>query len=163
MTNLDEQGRPEPPLAADENATLLGFLDYERATLAWKCAGPGAGGLQVMVAASSMTLGGILKHLTYVEDLWFSRILPGRDPEPPWDTVNWDADHDWDWHSAAGDTPSRAISSGVCRSAPATAVIASEVIPEVGHLAASALRERSQRGPERRDDTPDRYFVHDAD
>ena len=62
-----------------------------------------------MVAASSMTLGGILKHLAYVEDLWFSRFLHRRDPEPPWDTVDWDADHDWDWHSAAGDAPRAAL------------------------------------------------------
>lgn len=34
MTELDEHGRPEPPPAADEAATLLGFLDYQRATLA---------------------------------------------------------------------------------------------------------------------------------
>jgi hypothetical protein len=27
MTELDEHGRPEPPVAADEVATLLGFLD----------------------------------------------------------------------------------------------------------------------------------------
>ena len=105
MTNLDEHGRPEPPPAADENATLLGFLDYQRATLAWKCAGLDAAGLGATVAASPMTLGGMLKHLAYVEDMWFSRFLHGRDPEPPWDTVDWDADHDWDWHSAAGDTP----------------------------------------------------------
>ena len=26
MTDFDEQGRPEPPVAADEPATLLGFL-----------------------------------------------------------------------------------------------------------------------------------------
>jgi hypothetical protein len=39
MTDVDEQGRPELPLAADETATLLGFLEYQRATLAWKCAG----------------------------------------------------------------------------------------------------------------------------
>jgi hypothetical protein len=36
MTALDEQGRPEPPLAGDETATLVGFLEYQRATLAWK-------------------------------------------------------------------------------------------------------------------------------
>ena len=52
-----------------------------------------------------MTLGGMLKHLAYVEDLWFSRFLYERDPEPPWDTVDWEADPDWDWHSAAEDTP----------------------------------------------------------
>ena len=105
MTILDEQGRPEPPLAADETATLLGFLEFQRATLAWKCAGLDAAGLGATVAASSMTLGGLLKHLAYVEDLWCSRRLHGRDPQPPWDTVDWKADPDWDWHSAAEDTP----------------------------------------------------------
>jgi uncharacterized damage-inducible protein DinB len=105
MTDVDEQGRPEPPLAADEAATLLGFLDFQRATLAWKCAGLDAAGLQATVAASSMTLGGLLKHLAYVEDVWCSRRLHGRDPAPPWDTVDWQADPDWDWHSAAEDTP----------------------------------------------------------
>ena len=107
MTHLDvdEHGRPEPPVAADENDTLLGFLDYQRATLTWKCAGLDAAGLAATVAASSMTLGGMLKHLAYVEDWWFSRFLYERDPEPPWDTVDWDADPDWDWHSAAADTP----------------------------------------------------------
>ena len=105
MSNLDEQGRPEPPFAADETATLLGSLDYQRATLAWKCAGLDATGLAATVAASSMTLGGLVKHLTYAEDLWFSRSLHGQDPEPPWNTVDWDADRDWEWHSAAADTP----------------------------------------------------------
>ena len=60
--------RFEWSLAADETATLLGFLDYQRATFAWKCAGLDAAGLQATVAASSMTLGGMLKHLAYVED-----------------------------------------------------------------------------------------------
>jgi uncharacterized damage-inducible protein DinB len=105
MTDVDEQGRPEPPLAADETGTLLGFLDFQRATLEWKCAGLDAAGLSATVAASSMTLGGMLKHLAYVEDLWCSRSLHGRDPQPPWDTVDWKADPDWDWHSAEADTP----------------------------------------------------------
>jgi uncharacterized damage-inducible protein DinB len=105
MTNLDEHGRPEPPLAADEAATLLGFLDYQRATLAWKCSGLDAAGLRATVGPSSMTLGGMLKHLAYVEDLWCSRWLHGQERQPPWDTVDWTADPDWDWHSAAEDTP----------------------------------------------------------
>ena len=105
MTRLDEHGRPEPPLAADEAATLLGFLDFQRATLAWKCSGLDAAGLRATVGVSSMTLGGLLKHPAYVEDLWFSRWLHGRDRQPPWDTVDWTADPDWDWHSAAEDSP----------------------------------------------------------
>ena len=105
MTNLDEHGRPEPPIAGDEVATLLGFLDYQRATLAWKCSGLDAAGLRATVGASTMTLGGLLKHLALVEDQWFSQFLHGRQPAPPWDTVDWKADRDWDWHSAAQDTP----------------------------------------------------------
>jgi uncharacterized damage-inducible protein DinB len=107
MTDIDEQGRPEPPLAADEAATLLGFLEFQRATLAWKCAGLDAAGLSATVGASSMTLGGLLKHLAYVEDDWFSRWLHGRDRQAPWDTVDWKADPDWEWHSAAEDSPGR--------------------------------------------------------
>jgi uncharacterized damage-inducible protein DinB len=105
VTDVDEQGRPEPPLAADETGTLLGFLDYQRATFAWKCGGLDGAGLQAKIAVSPMTLGGMLKHLAYVEDWWFSRFLHDRDPEPPWDAVDWKADQDWDWHSAAADTP----------------------------------------------------------
>jgi uncharacterized damage-inducible protein DinB len=105
MTQVDDHGRPEPPIAADEKATILGFLDYQRATMAWKCRGLNAAGLSVKVAASSMTLGGMLKHLAYVEDYWFSQRLHGNNRRSPFDTVDWKADPDWDWHSAADDTP----------------------------------------------------------
>ncbi|MFI6927355.1 DinB family protein [Nonomuraea spiralis] len=105
MTDFDEQGRPEPPLMGDETATLLGYLDFLRATLEWKCSGLDAAGLNTTAAASPLTLGGMLKHLAYVEDHWFSRRLHDREPHPPWNTVDWNADPDWDWHSAADDTP----------------------------------------------------------
>ena len=52
-----------------------------------------------------MTLGGMIKHLALVEDSWFSCRLHGRDQAPPWDSVDWDADPDWEWHSAAHETP----------------------------------------------------------
>lgn len=105
MTYLDEQGRPEPPVAGDETATLLGSLERQRATLAWKCGGLDAAGLQAKIGASSITLGGLLKHLALVEDDYFSQRLLGRELGPPWDTVDWDADPEWEWHSAAADTP----------------------------------------------------------
>ena len=52
-----------------------------------------------------MTLGGLLKHLALVEDDYFSRRLAGRELAAPWDTVDWDADPDWEWRTAADDTP----------------------------------------------------------
>jgi uncharacterized damage-inducible protein DinB len=105
MTELDEHDRPEPPLAGDERATLLGFLDFQRATFAWKSGGLDAAGLRATVGASTMTLGGMLKHLALVEESWFSQRLRGRDLQAPWDRVDWGADPDWDWHSAADDSP----------------------------------------------------------
>jgi uncharacterized damage-inducible protein DinB len=84
---------------------LIGFLDYQRATLAWKCSGLGPAELAATTAASTMTLGGILKHMAYVEDAWFSQSLFNREKAPPWNEVDWKADPDWEWHSAAADSP----------------------------------------------------------
>ncbi|MGP4020589.1 DinB family protein [Saccharopolyspora sp. 5N708] len=109
MTDVDEQGRPEPPIAGDETSTLLGFLDYHRATLAWKCAGLDSAAMRATVAASPMTLGGMLKHLAYVEHAWISWRLHGHDLASPWDEVDWAADPDWDWHSAAEDSPEQLL------------------------------------------------------
>jgi uncharacterized damage-inducible protein DinB len=107
MTRVDAHGRPEPPDAADEIATLLGFLEFQRATLAWKCAGLDAAGLCATTAASTMTLGGLLKHMALVEDHWFSRWLHGLELGPPWEALDEQADPDWEWHSAASDTPAQ--------------------------------------------------------
>jgi uncharacterized damage-inducible protein DinB len=124
VTDVDEHGRPEPPVAGDEVETLLGFLDYQRATLEWKCRGLDAAGLRATTAASTMSLGGLVKHVSYVEDHWFSRTLHGNGASPPWDTVDWSADEDWDWHSAAQDSPEQVFalwSATVARSRELTA------------------------------------------
>jgi uncharacterized damage-inducible protein DinB len=105
MADVDEHGRPETPPEGDEVTMLRAFLDYQRATLAWKCEGLDAAGLQAGIHPSTMTLGGLLKHMALVEDNWFTRRLHGRDIGAPWDTVDWDADSDWEWNSAADDTP----------------------------------------------------------
>jgi uncharacterized damage-inducible protein DinB len=105
MTEIDEVGRPEPPVAAGELETLLGFLDYQRATLEWKTRGLDGEGLRVTTAASTMTLGGLLKHVAWVEDHWFSWALWGNERHPTWATVDWSADPNWEWTSAADDGP----------------------------------------------------------
>ena len=105
MTYLDEDGHAGQPVAGDETATLLGSLERVRATFAWKCGGLDKAGLQKRVGASTMTLGGLLKHLALVEDEVFTRALLGRPLPGPWDAVDWEGDPDWEWHSAAGDSP----------------------------------------------------------
>ncbi len=52
-----------------------------------------------------MTLGGLLKHLALVEDNWFSVVSLGNEDAEVWLGVDWDADRDWEWHTAAEDSP----------------------------------------------------------
>ena len=97
--------RTDPPLTADEITTLRSFIDFYRATILRQCAGLTVEQLRTPHPPSTMTLAGMLKHLAYVEDVWFNVRLAGNEPAPPWDTVDWSADDDWDWHSALDDTP----------------------------------------------------------
>ncbi|MFR9674818.1 DinB family protein [Streptomyces sp. TR06-5] len=97
----DAQGRPEPPHRGDEAATLLGFLEHQRATLEWKCRGLGDEALRTPLPPTSMTLGGLLKHLALVEDHWCTEVVAGEELPSPWHDVDWRAEPDWEWHSAA--------------------------------------------------------------
>jgi hypothetical protein len=96
--------RPHAPTAGDERATLIGFLDRQRATLRWKASGLDAEQLARTLPPSDLTLGGMVKHLAFVEDWWFGAVLLGAQGQP-WASVDWEDDEDWDWHSAADDTP----------------------------------------------------------
>lgn len=96
--------RPEPSFSDDEVGMLRSYLDHFRATVRLQASGLDDEQLDQTLPPSDLTLGGLLKHLAFVEDYWFSYNLAGRDPSPPWDTAPWDDDADWDWHSAAGAT-----------------------------------------------------------
>jgi len=97
--------RIDPPQAGDEAATLLGFLDYHRETLRLKTDGLDQAQLGQALAPSTLTLGGLLKHLALVESNWFSEVLVGEPLMPPFDTADWDADWDWEFTTAPQDTP----------------------------------------------------------
>src|SRR5215831_11195964 len=95
----------QPSSTAGEAEMLLFALDRSRLTFAWKCGGLDAAGLSKALPPSTMTLGGLLKHLALVEDFYTTRDVTGESIGPPWREVNFDADPDWEWHSAASDTP----------------------------------------------------------
>jgi len=97
--------RIDPPLAATEAETLVAFLEYHRETLRMKTEGLDQEQLAQPLAPSTMTLGGLLKHLALVEDDWFSVVLMGNDDGEPWRSVDWDGDPDWEWRTAADDSP----------------------------------------------------------
>lgn len=95
----------DPPLAADEVTMLRSFLAYYRATVRRQAEGLTREQLAQPLPPATLTLGGMLKHLAVVEDNWFTGIFEGRELPEPWASVDWDADLDWDWHSAAADDP----------------------------------------------------------
>ena len=95
----------EPPLAGTELEHLLGMLDRLRATFRWKAGGLDALGLNTTIGASTLTLGGLLKHLARVEATKFTWDAFGEDPGEPWRSVDWKAEPLWDFESAANDTP----------------------------------------------------------
>jgi uncharacterized damage-inducible protein DinB len=94
----------EPPFAGTEEEHLVGALDRLRYTFRWKCDDLDAAGLNTRVGASTMTLGGLLKHLAVVEDHMFLTKLRGEPLGPPWNLDEWDGP-DWPFTSAAEDSP----------------------------------------------------------
>jgi uncharacterized damage-inducible protein DinB len=64
------------PRTADERTTLLGFLEWQRAVLPKKCQGLNTEQLRRRaVPPSTLSLLGLVRHLTDVELGWFRRTL----------------------------------------------------------------------------------------
>jgi hypothetical protein len=99
----------DPSYAVDERQTLIEFLDYYRAVLIRKAVGLTKHQLATSVPPSELTLGGLVKHMALVEVSWFVQNWGGRPAGEPWDSVDWDADRDWDFHSAADDEPEQLL------------------------------------------------------
>ena len=95
----------EPPFQGDETGAVFGALDRLRTTFRWKASGLDAAGLQTRVGVSTLTLGGLLKHLAAVEDFHFTVKMHGEPIGSPWDSTGWDGTNDWDFASAADDAP----------------------------------------------------------
>jgi hypothetical protein len=95
---------PEPPANGSDVDTMIGSLERQRATFAWKAFGLDAAGLRATVGASSLTIGGLLKHLALVEETYFSVRLHGDPYGEPWTSAD-ENDPDWVFTSAADDSP----------------------------------------------------------
>jgi pimeloyl-ACP methyl ester carboxylesterase len=122
-----EIGHAEPPISGGaEVATLIGALERQRFYIGWKCGGLDAAGLQKRLGPSAITLGGLLKHLAFAEEVYFTWRVGGQRPMSPFDVVDWENKPGWDWRSAADDTPEelyslwrRAVARSRCRVAEA--------------------------------------------
>ena len=97
----------EPPLAGTEVEQLVGALERLRATFRWKADDLDTVGLGTRLSSSSLTLGGLLKHLAAQEDYTFTVKLSGAPMGDPWDAMGWAGDDNWEFESAADDPPER--------------------------------------------------------
>jgi len=71
--------RSKPPQLADERVTLTGFLEYQRETLAMKCAGLTTAQLRERaVPPSAPSLLGLVRHMAEVEQSWFQLVMSGQ-------------------------------------------------------------------------------------
>jgi hypothetical protein len=103
--------RPEIPRLADERATLVAYLDWHRATFELKCRGIAELQLSVRsVPPSSMSLHGLLRHLSGVERWWFQQqfvradlpmlFYSDDDPDQDFETLDGDIDRAFAiWHA----------------------------------------------------------------
>jgi hypothetical protein len=121
---------PHPFSAApDEIEALLGALHRNRRTFAWKTGGLDADAMRRTLGPSTVTLAGLVKHLALVEDHYFTHQLLGRDYPAVWAPMA--SNDDWDWSSAADDSPEelrRLWLQAVARSQAAV----DEVLPDAG-------------------------------
>jgi uncharacterized damage-inducible protein DinB len=75
--------RSSRPLLGDERTTLLDYLGFQRLTLEVKCEGLEAEQLaRRSVPPSTLSLLGLVRHMTEVERGWFRRTLAGQDAPP---------------------------------------------------------------------------------
>jgi uncharacterized damage-inducible protein DinB len=87
--------RADPDRVADERTALEQWLDYHRATLLLKCAGLSAEQLKRRAAPpSTLSLLGLVRHLTEVERWWFRMHAGGEQLDFPYDPDQTGADFD---------------------------------------------------------------------
>lgn len=89
-------------MQGSEREILVAMLDDHRSLMVKRCSGLDDEQLQRTVGASDLTLGRLLRHLTIVEDSWFSWEFDGQEPWEPWRSADWASDPDWEMTTADG-------------------------------------------------------------
>jgi hypothetical protein len=126
------------PFVADERTTLEAFLDKQRTTLLWKCAGlTGEQLARRAVAPSSLSLLGLVRHLTEAERGHFRLEFAGEDVPQPYST---DDQPDAAFANASADTAEQDIATLIAEWDLARGAIAGAALddcfthPEIGQI-----------------------------
>lgn len=95
MASMDDCERTYPPYHGDEKEMLLAYLNFQRDTAICKLQGVNEEDARRTLGPSTLTLVGIVTHLTYVERTWFRAVMNGEDVEaagyPDVFAMYWDA------------------------------------------------------------------------
>jgi hypothetical protein len=107
---------PDPPLFPDElvanageRAVLETFLDLYRDAIVRKVGGVADDDARRRLVGSATTLGGIVKHLRWVELEWFQRVLARRSPDDLPPVPGAGTDPDAEFRLEPGDTVERLL------------------------------------------------------
>ncbi|MGC1238256.1 MAG: DinB family protein [Acidimicrobiales bacterium] len=93
METFEAPERPHIPFNGPEPLQLESWLDFYRATMLEKCSGLNAAQLKERpVATSALSLLGIVRHMTFVEQVWFESTFAGLDTLDYYKTEDRDAD-----------------------------------------------------------------------
>ncbi len=139
---MPDTERARTPTRGPEVVQLRAWLDFHRHTLKQKAEGLSQEQLAQTLGPSTLTLGGLLKHMALVEDNWFSVVLLGNEDAEPWVGVDWDGDPDWEFRTAADDSPE--VLFGLLDDAIAAS---DRILDEIGdNLDLVAKRERRHTG-----------------
>jgi uncharacterized damage-inducible protein DinB len=93
--------RVAPDPDGSELSSLTEYLDYQRDTMLSRTDGLTREQMAHSHPPSTLTLGGLLYHLALVEEDWMEVRFLGLPDREPWTGVDWDADPNWEFRSAA--------------------------------------------------------------
>ncbi|MDA8026259.1 MAG: DUF664 domain-containing protein [Actinomycetota bacterium] len=77
-------------MAGNEEDSLIGSLERQRRIFAWKSLDLNEDQLAKGIATSSVTAGGLIKHLALVEHEYFRGRVAGLPPIEPWSMVDFE-------------------------------------------------------------------------
>jgi uncharacterized damage-inducible protein DinB len=146
----EHEAHSAPSAVPTEAESLQSVLERNRRTFAWKTSGLDEKGLRATTAASSMTLGGLVKHVALVEVDWLAVKLAGQEYGSPWDAVDFDADPEWEWRTGSQDPPAEVYALWQ-RAAERSRELVAEVIEKRGLDGPSSLTWPDGRTPTVRD------------
>jgi uncharacterized damage-inducible protein DinB len=143
VTGWEAPERTDPPLVAGERAMLDAWLDYHRDTLLMKCAGLTDAQLaQRSCPPSTLSLLGLVRHMSEVERGWFRRCLEGADAPPIYYS---DDDPDGDFDNAWPETADGALGVFTAEVEAARAAAARHGLEDLGETARDGREEVSLR------------------